>query len=114
LKLSLAVTALADADGAMVAADTEKTLARALAQAVRRTDTAYHLRPGHFHVVLTHTDAQGAALALQRLTGRLDALQLGVHMRTAAVEAPPRTESPDYVALAQTLLADVDARLTLT
>jgi len=92
-------------------------LAAELLSVMRQTDIAFRFEPARFHLVLTHTDTQGAALARRRL---YEALAPGLpgqsgerrpEVRIASASVEPQAGPMDYLARARQLLDEVAAGL---
>lgn len=84
--------------------------------ALRQTDVVFRLKPRRLHVVLTHTDSDGATVAAQRVHSALaqGPLPRGhvVRVRAALVASGTPERSPPAPQWARQMLAEVDALLT--
>lgn len=93
-----------------------RELGHRIQAALRQTDVVFHLRPGSLHVVLTHTDADAAQVAAQRVHAALAAAPLEdgrqVRARVAMAASGTPDSPPPALAWARELLAEVDRLLT--
>ena len=89
-----------------------RELADRIQRSLRQTDVIFHLRLHRLHVVLTHTDAEGAQVAAQRVHGAL-AAQAGTSLRgrVAMSASGTPTSPPPALAWAREMLAEVDQLL---
>lgn len=82
----------------------------------RQTDVLFHFEPSRFHIVLTHTDSQGAALAAQRLGSGLQAVVLPhadrrLALRMAVAAFGPELRVGDYAKFGAELLIELEEKL---